>query len=391
MAKRPTAAPWDPTPEEPSAKPGTEAPGSVQAGQGSADSSSQIEKRASDRSTVPPISEELGLPPDEAEAYFQPSADDSFWGPELSHPRLEPAKAREAEPLSGSAAEMFDSSTGWNLEAVTGESSPVGGGSQDAPFTFGDSSPDYTDSFDAAEPVDVGSSSLFGEDGFFSLSSDHEQEAESAPSPVDTAARSQEDSTSSQGEASASPRPPRPPQGLRGPRTPSPVLRLSDSAEFEFNVGSDLDIDPLGDDIFSSAAVPAISPELLCLSVEEALVRSAGLVEEGEPVLGLSVLLAAQVMAPDHEQLGRALQETELHVMSKFCPNAQLDRVPVLCHPVEQLLPVTDGHQGELVQAIDGSRCLSELRSALPGVDPAVFWADMGKLLQRGWLRWKES
>lgn len=168
----------------------------------------------------------------------------------------------------------------------------------------------------------------------------------------------------------------------------SPVVRVESTGEFEFQI--DESSPDLGDQIFSEAAIPSLSPELFSLPTDDAIKKAQQLFQDGDADMGMALLEAALMKAPNDDRLGTWLEYGERRLISAYCPAGRPERVPVLRHPRERLLAVTAGNQRDLIAVIDGRATVSSLRRKVPHVPVVSFWKELGKLTQRGWLGWAD-
>ncbi len=146
----------------------------------------------------------------------------------------------------------------------------------------------------------------------------------------------------------------------------------------------------LGDQVFSEARLPSIPPDLAMLPLDEALGKAQEFFGTGQEELGMALLESARIQAPDDPRLATWLEYGERRIMLAACPGATFKRTPALTHPRTRLAAVTAGDQRTLVMAIDGQHTLAQLREALPQIPAVGFWKELGKLQQRGWLRWTD-
>ncbi len=175
------------------------------------------------------------------------------------------------------------------------------------------------------------------------------------------------------------------------PASSPPPEPLEESAEFEFEVDDDPPEELSEDDIYSQSAIPAVPPDLAALPVEEAVETARALFANDDPALGMAVLQAARMRAPEDTRVETWLEFGERRLIARFAPGATGERVPVLLHPGEKLLRVTAGDQATLIAAVDGARTIAQLRLQLPQLPVVGFWKDVGKLLERGWLGWADE
>ena len=344
----------------------------------------------------PPTSPPLGMG-------GEPDPEDSstFWSLEADghDPRDQPDLD---EPLSGTD-DLFDPATGWEFAAVTDDSIPSIdsslGGEPERP--------------EPSAPIVEHTPTLLGRDPATAplpelpdFTGDHwnlPPGPASAPKAIKPTAP--QEATPSTSKLSKQPVPPRPaedsginfdPDGfLSIADTPAPVggttadeLAPADWETDEFDLSVDESHPEIGDVLFSGAELPAISPELALLPTDEALSKAQELFGTGNPELGMALLESARIQAPDDTRLQTWLDYGERRVMLASCPGVKRDQVPTLVHSKSKLAAVTSGDQRSIVLAIDGRRTLVELREALPQIPVVGFWKELGKLQQRGWLRW---
>jgi hypothetical protein len=167
----------------------------------------------------------------------------------------------------------------------------------------------------------------------------------------------------------------------------SEVVRLDATGEFDFQI----EVTPEhGEDVFSQTTLPALPPELLTLSVDDAIQKAQQLFLDGEADLGMALLEATIMAHPDDNRLATWLEYGERRLISAYCPTGRPDRVAILRQPRGQLLVVTAGSQHDLIAVIDGRTTVRDLRRKLPHVPVVAFWKELGKLTQRGWLGWAD-
>jgi hypothetical protein len=372
----------------------------------------KLRSAAPARASSPPVGRrppapELGLAGGELPSY---STEDSisFWA--LQSVDTGRAAPVAGEPLSGTD-EVFDPATGWDFAAVSDADlrasheqttpSPAPPPVRSAVANVPDwGSPSFGD-----EPVSPASSPIEGP-SFSDLPAPASASREAPLPDLDTFEPPA--ALSSDGSIPFEPAPPSCTSGpvvfdpdgffsvadVSGPTSPPPAGseagQLEESAEFEF----DIDDEPVSEleehDIYSQSALPAVPPELAILPVEDAVVRARELFADDDPDLGMAILQAARMRAPNDTRVETWLEFGERRLMARYAPGARPDRVPVLAHPKEKLLRVTAGDQAALIAAIDGQRDLIRLRRALPQLPVVGFWKDVGKLLERGWLGWSD-
>jgi hypothetical protein len=171
-----------------------------------------------------------------------------------------------------------------------------------------------------------------------------------------------------------------------------PTGRPGDSGvEIEFEDGPTPGMDAVGGEMRSMASIPPVPDELVALSSADAVTEAQRLFEEGHAEEGVALLEAAAGRNPGDSSIETWLDIGERRLIAKYCPDVRGTSVPKLTKPKRELLRVTQGPQRRLVTAIDGERSISEVRSVLPDVQIVVFWKDLAKLNERGWLEWRES
>lgn len=396
--------------------------------------------KAPPRSSGPPPSTDLSLAGEEAPAY---STQDSisFWS--LQAADSGPRRPAIDEPLSGTD-EVFDPATGWDFPAVSdgdlrvrpSAPTPDPASTSDPATTpsavadlpdwgepdFGGSDLDRVSDFGGGSEAGVGWSFDAAGPSFSDLPLPPSASAE-LPLPDLHGGERSDGPASGAPQLSSVARPgapdvvfdPAPPdeeppavvfdnegffsvadvaspvslQDDSGP-APAPASSLEESAEFEFEMDDDGPEELSEDDIYSQSALPAVPPELAILPVEEAVVRARELFADGDPELGMAVLEAARMRAPDDTRVETWLEFGERRLIAHHAPGARSDRVPLLLHPASKLLRVTAGDQASLIAAVDGVRDINQLRRALPQLPVVGFWKDVGKLLERGWLGWSD-
>jgi hypothetical protein len=369
MTKRSTTAPWDqpggpkrPEPERTAA----EVEVSLDLGRISSrsrqprqDTPPEASRRPQGRLARQP-DPELELA-EEAESSLSGDDSVSFWALPAAE-RRRPAARTEDEPLSGTDDDVFDPATGWDLDAVSSKAIENRRLQQAAARVAPPQSPAWPE---ALPPLEELEASL------------RPPTPEPAPPPAPPARRGVE--FDEQGFFS-----------VADAQVPTPQVEVDDeSGEYEIEV--DQSSANLDDDLFSQSALPSVPPDLAALPVEQAIARAQELFRTDDPAMGMAVLEATRMRAPDDPRVQTWLEYGERRLMARFCPGVSAHWVPRLMHPKEKLAVVTAGDQRVLIAAIDGRRTLVGLREALPQIPAVGFWKDVGKLQERGWIGWAVS
>ena len=142
---------------------------------------------------------------------------------------------------------------------------------------------------------------------------------------------------------------------------------------------------------FSVATMPSVPDASVSLTCGEAIIWAKELFEEDRARDGMALLSFTAARFPDDPLLATWLEFGERRLIARYCPGVRLDDVANLVPDQPLLLRRTVGAQRALVAAIDGVRTIAALRELLPGIPVVTFWEDLGKMNDRGWLRWEDE
>jgi hypothetical protein len=178
----------------------------------------------------------------------------------------------------------------------------------------------------------------------------------------------------------------------RAPRGERPALREPRSKR---TYSGPITYDPVSleaaTEPFSAATLPVLPDEFVSLTCGEAIIWARELFAEDRARDGMALLSFTASRFPGDALLAKWLVFGERRLIIRFCPELRPSDVPSLVPDQALLLRRTVGAQRALVAAIDGERSLSTLRALLPGIPVTSFWEDVGKMNDRGWLRWEED
>lgn len=138
----------------------------------------------------------------------------------------------------------------------------------------------------------------------------------------------------------------------------------------------------------AGAAFDRAPPKIQRVVPEEGVARARELLSGGQAEEAVDLLERLDRDAPGDPNVQTWLEYGVRRLMKKHCPGATPDDILVLNHPLNKLQAVASPAQSELLGNIDGRSTLMQVRAATMGLPTARFWAELGRLHNRGWVRW---